>query len=181
MTNITLSIHNSPENIIFDLIEHYVHPEAKDLLNSKIFTGGQIISIMMILVTNGYLLKFIMSQPTKTFLDWLVVLDTSLCISNIVTVTMIGQRINIFCHFISDFSFFINICNRLLTAGIVIYRYVFVIKNNLVRTTGQRRTLETLIFGSILLMSSILTALGEYYKDFSLQYLSKLDKSNFQL
>ena len=173
MTNISFFACNLTENLIIDQIEHVVHYDDKNLVNTHIFRACQLVSVMLILTTNGYLLQFIMKQPTKTFLDWMMILDTSLCISNILTIVLIGQRI--FCHFISKFSFFINICNRLLTAGIVIYRYVFVMKNNLVRTTFQRKALESLIIGSILIPSSILTLFAAYYKDFSLQYLSKLN------
>ena len=173
MTNISFSACNLIENLIIDQIEHVVHYDDTNLVNTQIFRACQLVSVMLILTTNGYLLQFIIKQPTKTFLDWMMILDISLCISNIVTIVMIGQRI--FCHFISKFSFFINICNRLLTAGIVIYRYVFVMKNNLVRTTFQRKALEIFIIGSILIPSSILTLFAAYYKDFSLQYLSKLN------
>jgi len=137
--------------------------------------AGQLICVMLILTTNGYLLQFIMKQPTKTFLDWMIVLDTSLCISNISTIIMIGQRI--FCYFIVNFSFFINISNRLLTAGIVIYQYVFVMKSHLVQTTVQRKALEILIIASILVPSLLLTGLSVYYKDYYLQYLTCINEN----
>ena len=175
MINISFSVSNLIENLFFDQIEHVVHYDDKDLLNTQIFRAGQLICVMLILTTNGYLLQFIMKQPTKTFLDWMIVLDTSLCISNISTIIMIGQRI--FCYFIVNFSFFINISNRLLTAGIVIYRYVFVMKSHLVQTTVQRKALEILIIASILVPSLLLTGLSVYYKDYYLQYLSKLNST----
>ena len=167
------------ENLIFEQIEHSVHYDDKNLVNTQIFMTGQLICVMLILATNGYLLQFIMKQPTKTFLDWMMILDTSLCISNIVIVIMIGQRI--FCYFIINFGFFINISNRLLTAGIVVYRYVFVMKSNLVQTTFQRKALEILIIVSILVPSSLLTGFAIYYKDYYLQYLSKFNFKNSKM
>ena len=143
MTSISFSVSNLMENLIFEQIEHSVHYDDKNLVNTQIFMTGQLICVMLILATNGYLLQFIMKQPTKTFLDWMMILDTSLCISNIVIVIMIGQRF--FCYFIINFGFFINISNRLLTAGIVVYRYIFVMKSHLVQTTFQRKILETSI------------------------------------
>ena len=171
MTNISFSVTNLMKNLIIDQIEHVVHHDDKNLLNTQIFRVCQLICMLLILTTNGYLLKFIMKQPTKTFLDWLMIFDTILCISNIITIIWIGQRI--FCYFIVNFAFFININNRLLTAGIVVYRYIFVMKSHLVQTTFQRRFLETSIIASILVPSSLLTGLAVYYKDYYLQYLSK--------
>ena len=171
MTNITFSACNLIERLIIDQIEHVVHYDDKNLVNTQIFRACQLVSVMLILTTNGYLLQFIMKQPTKTFLDWMMILDTSLCISNIVNVIMIGQRF--FCYFIINFAFFINISNRLLTAGIVVYRYVFVLKSHLVQTTVQRRALEIFIIALILVPSSLLTGFAVYYKDYYLQYLSK--------
>ena len=171
MTNISFSVTNLMKNLIIDQIEHVVHHDDKNLLNTQIFRVCQLICMLLILTTNGYLLKFIMKQPTKTFLDWLMIFDTILCISNIITIIWIGQRI--FCYFIVNFAFFINISNRLLTAGIVIYRYVFVMKSHWVQTTVQRRALEIFIVASILVPSSLLTGLAVYYKDYYLQYLSK--------
>ena len=175
MTNISFSACNLIESLIIDQIEHVVHYDDTNLVNTQIFRACQLVSVLLILTTNGYLLQFIIKQPTKTFLDWMMILDISLCISNIVTIVMIGQRI--FCHFISKFSFFINICNRLLTAGIVIYRYVFVMKSHLVQTTVQRKALEILIIASILVPSLLLTGFSVYYKDYYLQYLSKLNST----
>ena len=173
MTNISFSVSNLLENLVFDQIEHYVHYDDQNLVNTQIIRAGQLICVMLILTTNGYLLQFIMKQPTKTFLDWMMILDTSLCISNIVNVIMIGQRF--FCYFIINFAFFINISNRLLTAGIVVYRYIFVMKSHLVQTTFQRKVLETSIIASILVPSSLLTGFAVYYKDYYLQYLSNFN------
>ena len=84
-------------------------------------------SSYVLIITNGYLLHFIINQPNKTFLDWMMACDTLLCITNIFGIGKIFtslievQNVEL-CYFIPYFVFFNNICNRLLTVGIVIYR-----------------------------------------------------------
>ena len=151
------------EEIEHNILEHEHH--GQDLT----FMIIQLFSIIMILSTNGYLLHFINIQPSKTFLDWMIFIDSILCISNIIIVVGIGLRK--FCFFLPFFGYFINIFNRLLTIGIVIYRYIFVVKSSIVWTSQQRRVLSTLIFGSILISTILLTGWAAHYKQFLLQYL----------
>ena len=75
MTNISFSVSNLMENLIFEQIELYVHYDDQNLVKTQIFMTGQFICVMLILTTNGYLLQFIMKLPTKTFLDWMMILD----------------------------------------------------------------------------------------------------------
>ena len=123
--------------------------------------------------------------------------DTLLCITNIIGIgniftSLIEVKSVELCYFIPFFAYFTNACNRLLTVGIVIYRsthlspikssvitfrYMFVIKNHLVRTTAQRRALGTLIFGSILITSFTMTVWSFYYMDVSYDFQCNIDKS----
>ena len=43
----------------------------------------------LILTTNGYLLFFVFKQSSRSFLDWLMVLDSILCLGN--CMTLIGN------------------------------------------------------------------------------------------
>ena len=162
--NISLS---SSENISFETIEYV-------FLNHHHHSGHQSasgLSYILIIFTNGYLLYFIIRRPMKTFLDWMMLFDCILCVCNLATIT--AGNYKGLCYFIPFFTYFINLCNRLLSVGIVIYRYVFVIKNNLVRTTQQRKLLQSMIFGSIMMISLLLTGWSVYYKDVSRTFLCK--------
>ena len=46
-----------------------------------------------------------------------------------------------------------------------LYRYVFVLKPSYVQTTFQRQAVSSLILGSIILISIILTGFSSFYKD----------------
>ena len=171
MSNITFEISG---NINFTNIEHVFSNSRKDPTLLIVSFVGYI----LILSTNSYLIKFILNQSTKTFLDWMMVFDSFLCICNIITIVYIideeyfkiVKNLNL-CYFLPYFTFFINLCNRLLTIGIVVYRYIFVIKCHLVRTPDQRKTLGAKIFGSILIISFLMTAWATYYRDSSQNFL----------
>ena len=152
--------------------------------------------ILLILITNGYLLYFIFNQTSRTFLDWLVGLDSFLCLGNVMTLIgmvkrVVVRNISLFCIFLlegliiplgsapltifvmSHVAYFINICNRLLSCGIVLYRYVFVLRPFLVQSPGQRWSFSTLILSSILTISLALTLWSIRFKDHNLQVLSR--------
>ena len=148
--------------------------------DNTIFLVASGLSCLTILTANGYLLHFIIKQPTKTFLDWMMVFDSILCICNVVTIAYIvdeeyfeiGKNLNL-CYFLPYFTYCINLLNRLLTIGIVVYRYVFVIKHRIVWTQNQRRTLGTKIFGAIIVFSLLMTSWATFYKDESQNFLCK--------
>ena len=172
INEINLIIDNSSQILNITEIEHYIDGQSQNSkdLTFKIF---QVISVLIISSTNGYLLYFISSQPSKTFLDWMMFIDSILSISNVIIIGGIGLRR--FCFFLPFFGYFINVCNRLLTVGIVIYRYIFVVKSSMVWTSQQRRAFSTLIFGSILISTVVSTGWASYYRYFFLQYLGKFD------
>ena len=166
----------------------YLDP-PEQVFPSHVATHMQSISwaaMTMILTTNGYLIYFIFSKELTTFLDWLVIFDSSLCITNgftyftryILGVSVI-KKFGI-CYFLVFFAFFINISNRLLTIGIVAYRYVFVLKSWLVATPAQRRVFSSLILLFILLPSLLLTGVAVHYRDYWLRFLSRPSTSTSQ-
>ena len=125
--NISLSTSKKSILQIFriEIVEHVW------IVNDSNYLAASVFSNLLILITNGYLLWFIIK---KTFLDQMIFFDCILCISNIFTLVHISYKL-FYCHFIPFFSYFINLCNRLLMVSIVFYRYICVIKHNWVRST----------------------------------------------
>ena len=171
------------ENTSLGHVGHVLYLDPPEhVFPSHVATHMQSISwaaMTMILTTNGYLIYFIISKELTTFLDWLVIFDSSLCITNgftyftryILGVSVIKKFGT--CYFLVFFAFFINISNRLLTIAIVAYRYVFVLKNWLVATPAQRRVFSSLILLFILLPSLLLTGVAVHYRDYWLRFLSR--------
>ena len=166
----------------------YLDP-PEQVFPSHVATHMQSISwaaMTMILTTNGYLIYFNFGKELTIFLDWLVIFDSSLCITNgftyftryILGVSVIKKFGT--CYFLVFFAFFINISNRLLTIGIVAYRYVFVLKSWLVATPAQRRVFSSLILLFILLPSLLLTGVAVHYRDYWLRFLSRPSTSTSQ-
>ena len=69
-------------NLTVESTEHYLHTDSD--IYMRALCG---FSITLIVLLNGYLLYFIYQQNKKTFLDWLIVLDCILCLSNCLTLT----------------------------------------------------------------------------------------------
>ena len=71
-----------------------------------------------------YLKETLFRQKSKTFLDWLVVLDSWLCVCNIASFVgmIMPTGSDYFCSTLAPFCFLINLLNRLLTVAVVIYR-----------------------------------------------------------
>ena len=72
------------------------------------------------------------------------------------------------CMILTDLAYFTNISNRLLTCGIVIYRYVLVLQSSWVQSPYHRRAFENLIFISILVAAVTLTVWSVVLQDFNL-------------
>ena len=93
----------------------------------KVVQVLQWLSILLIVSSNGCLVYFILRQQSKTFLDWMVIIDSSLGFNQCFTVLVVGSRIRSLCLFSPFNAYFVGILNRLLNVGIVIYRCVFVL------------------------------------------------------
>ena len=93
----------------------------------KVVQVLQWLSILLIVSSNGCLVNFILRQQNKTFLDWLVIIESSLGFNQCFTVLVVGSRIRSLCLFSPFNAYFVGILNRLLNVGIVIYRCVFVL------------------------------------------------------
>ena len=129
------------------------------------------------MITNGPLIYFIMNQSSRTFLDWMIVFDSALCLINAQSIATIGFRIKNFC-FVNIFAaFLLNLLNRLLTVAIVVYRYVFVLKSFTVQTQAQRTIFSTSLVTSILVISMATTLGAVHYRNSFRQFLCKLQYS----
>ena len=87
----------------------------------------QWLSILLIVTSNGCLIYFILQQQSKTFLDWIVIMDSCLGFNQCFSVLVVGSRIRSVCYFSVFNGYFMGILNRLLNIGIVVYRFVFVV------------------------------------------------------
>ena len=106
---------------------------------------------------------------SKTFLDRLVVLDCGLCLINIIVLILSDDKSGVedlgYCAFFEFLFFKVNLINKLLTVGIVIYRFTLVICSTWVQTPQQRKSLEYCILTFIFLTSFNLTSWAFYYRE----------------
>ena len=137
MSNISIS-ESSWDTIHLESTEPW-SPDTDPASMSGYFRTVQCVSILLILTTNGSLIFFIMKQLTRTFLDWMVVFDSVLCIINAQTIATIGFKFHSFCYLNIFVAYFVNIANRLLSLGIVIYRCVLVLVSRLELQTKVMR------------------------------------------
>ena len=142
---------------------------------------AQFVTCGLILGTNVPMIIFIMNQGSRTFLDWLIVFDCFLCLGNLHVVILLlyfPENDDGFCICHVFFSFFCNLCNRLLTLGIVIYRFTLVLGSPLVFSPNQKKVLENFILLAILLTSLNLTGWAVYYREDYKHFLG--DAKNFK-
>ena len=134
-------------------------------------------SLILIYLTNGFLIYFIKKQASKTALDYMVMIDSILCICNSIQiingVILHYEYFSYQCYFFPFFAFFISAINRLLDMGIVVYRYVHVLKPSMVQGTSRRNTFEISIFLMIFTTSAVLTGYTYYFMDNYMLYYCK--------
>ena len=70
-----------------------------------------------------------------------------------------------FCICYVFFSFFTNLCNRLLTLGIAIYRVTLVLGSSYIFSSYQKKVMENIILLAIILTSLNLTGWAVYYRE----------------
>ena len=141
---------------------------------------ARIITCGLILGANVPIIIFIINQGSKTFLDWLIVFDSFLCLSNLRNVILLVNTLQNYhdsidictCHVF--LSFFSSLCNRLLSLGIGIYRFILVVGSSFGFSIKQRKVLENFILLAMLLISLNLTGWAIYYREDYRYYLSKV-------
>ena len=178
MEEVSITLLDRTVKLTVDTLEHEFVSSGDDSMMFLIKLS-QWLTCSLILMTNGPMIYFIMKQVSKTFLDWLVVFDCCLCLSNIITLILLtdnsGHDELVLCYYYVFFSFLANLCNKLLTVGIVIYRCTLVLGSSIVRTSYQRKVFENLILLVIFLTSFYLTGWAIYYREDYRHFLGKMD------
>ena len=180
MEEVELTILNKTELLMVDVdtleYEFLILGDDPSLLLLRL---AQFITCGLILGTNVPLIMFIMKQGSKTFLDWLIVIDCLLCLSNLHVIALgpknsiTNEWNGIMEHYYGNSVFcfrvflilFCNLTNRLLTLGIVIYRFATVLGSAFLFSSKQIKVLEYFILITILLTSLNLTGWAVYYRE----------------
>ena len=138
---------------------------------------AQFITCVLILGSNLQIIIFIMNQASKTFLDRLVIFDCFLCLSNVPVVMLLSNYSDFIdsCIFHVFLSYFTNLCNRLLSLGIVIYRLILVLGSSLMFSSYQKKMIENSILLVILIASLKMTGWAIYYRENNRYFLSWLN------
>ena len=181
MKRVVLTIINQTEILIVDTLDHEFQAFNDDSM-LLLMRLAQFSTCGLILGANVQIIIYIMSQRSKTFLDWLIVFDCLLCLSNMHDVILIVTNLlNYpdsasvdFCIFHIFLSYFKGLCNRLLSLGIAIYRFTLVLGSSFVFSAKQRKVLENIILLAILLISLIMTGWAIYYREDMIYFLSKV-------
>ena len=100
------------------------------------------VSLILINICNGYLIH-VMKNQMKTQMDWLIMMDSVLCIMNCIPIIRFGTGTLLvdntsLCVFLTFLTYFINAANRLVTVSISIYRYFLVVKYASMQEKSQR-------------------------------------------
>ena len=171
-----MNISTGPSDINTIAINNIEHRFPRDIsIQVQILSW---ISLVLINTSNGYLIHVIKNRM-KSLLDWLILMDSILCILNCIAIIRVGIVGTSFsdkipmCFLFSLFGYFINVSNRLVTIGISIYRYVFVVHHIKMRDKIQRDIFTHTLFSAIILTSFALTGFAIYYKDSYKHYQSK--------
>ena len=144
---------NKTETIIFDEIERYLEKNEWDSLSLQL--AAFFVSLLVIFL-NGSMVKFILNQKRKTFLDWIIVIDLCLCLGYIIVLAMLVSNTclnEVVCVIKIGLSFFISIFNRILTVLVVVHRTIYVLKPHIVNTLTKRKFFENTLLGSSIFLS----------------------------
>ena len=176
MEEVRLTILNKTEILIVDTLEHEFLSFGDDSM-LLLMRLAQFITCGLILGTNLPLIIFTVNQKSKTFLDRLIIFDCILCLLNLrIVIRLLDysdfDAVHCICHVF--FSFFTNLCNRLLSLGIVIYRITLVLGSSFMFSSNQKKILENIILLAILLPSLNLTGWAIYYREDYIYFLSKV-------
>ena len=161
---------NISENLTLEEFEHALLTD--EWISVTLQVASLLVSLLIILL-NGTIVKMILKQEKKTFLDWMVVLDSHLCIGIILPLAMLvsnSPHTEVVCVIKIGMMFFVSIANRIVSVIIVIYRAFYVLMPHLVETPKKRRLLNVTLIG-VLCFLSVGSTLGmakyrEDYKSF---------------
>ena len=165
-----ITVGNRTEYLRLGEVEHIFVRNEWSSLSLQV---ASVLVCFLIISLNGTIVKIIMKQERKTFLDWMIVIDSGLCISTILPLAMFisnAPLTEVGCIIKTGMMFFISIINRIVSVMIVIYRAIYVLTPQLVETQTKRRIINVILFGSLSFLS-VGSTLGmaiyrEEYKSF---------------
>ena len=174
MKEFMITILNQTEILIVEKVEHKLCCEHGDGSLLILMRLAQIITCGLILGANLQIIIFIVNQGSKTFLDWLIIFDCLLCLTDLRIIILILNYSDFvdFCVYHVGLTFFTTLCSKLLSLGIVVYRFTLVLGSSLVFLPNQKKVLENIILFAILSTSLILTGGAVYYKEENRHFLS---------
>ena len=167
------SLENPSSVFLFDLEDIVEALEENKSFTSKLFA---FFSIILILTINIPLLKIILKQ-SYTFINMLIAADCILCVVNSIVLfkIFIGPYEDpVLCLISAPYGYLINLLNRLLSIGILVYRYVFVFRSSWVETKHQRKIFSIILCGAICSTAFLATSLCVLYRDQYFHYLGKI-------
>ena len=166
---------NTFDEITIDNIEHTFPSEIS--INVQILSW---ITLILINTSNGYVI-YIITKQLKTALDWLFLMDSILCIFNsipVIRLGIVGHSVyvnlsynSILCTFFTFYSYFVNLLSRLITIVISVYRYIFVVKYDIVQDPVKRQIIIRSLFSAMFYIAVFQTGYGIYYKNSYKLYL----------
>ena len=158
---------------LFDLVDVGKALEESKSFTSKLFA---FISIIVILFINIPLLKIILKQSSM-FINVLFAADCFLCIVNSILLfnILVGpSKDPVLCLISAPYGYFIKLLNRLLSIGILVYRYVFVFRSSWVKTKQQRKIFSIILCGAICSTALIATSLCIFYRVQYFHYIGRI-------
>ena len=167
--NITIS---KEDFIKIETVEHCFPNQANTYVRILSF-----ISMILIFSSNGYLINILRKQ-TSSILDWIMLIDLLIGIINSVRLVLnfvMGSVVlnNIpLCMILNFFNYYINVCNKLITMSIAVYRYVFVVKHEFVQDAVRRQSFSQTLFSSIFILSAVMTGYAVFFKEKYKYFLS---------
>ena len=138
------------QSVTLEDIEHILAPFDKIVTKWKVVV--MVSAALLILLTNVFLIRLFLQQKTRTFLDNLMILDSAFCICSILNLVAMSNLIKL-CDFFVPYGFTLNLFNRIVSFVTPLYRYVYVVKHNLVDSVTKRRIFEKCLIAG---MTSIL-------------------------
>ena len=158
---------------LFDLVDVGEALDESKSFTSKLFA---FISIIVILTINIPLLKIILKQ-SHMFINVLIAADCFLCIGNSILLfnNLIGPSEDpVLCLISAPYGYLINLLNRLLSTGFLVYRYVFVFRSSWVENKKQRKIFSMILCGAICSTALLATSICVLYRDQYVYYLGKI-------
>ena len=167
------SIERRSSVLLFVLVDFVEALEESKSYLSKWFA---FVCIIVILIINIPLLKIILKQ-SHMFINVLIAADCFLCIGNSIILfnKLVGPSEDpVLCLVIVPYAYLINLLNRLLSTGIIVYRYVFVFRSSWVENKKQRKIFSMILFGAICSTALLATSLCVLYRDQHFHYLGNI-------